>query len=634
MNRRHLFRILVLVSAVALVASLASTPLRFARAEPSVSPLPSAPSRLSANDERVAALLEQMTLEEKVGQMTQAEHRALATATDIERYFLGSLLSGGGSGPVNGNGAAAWADMCDAYQRQALRTRLKIPLLYGVDAVHGHNNVLGAVVFPHNIGLGCTGNPELVERAARVTAEEVRATGANLTFAPCVTVPRDERWGRTYEGFGETPELARSFGEAAVRGFQGADLADPLSIAACAKHFVGDGGTTFGTGLPMQSDPTRRYPLDQGDTRLSEEELRRIHMQGYLGAIEAGVGVIMVSYSSWNGVKCSGSRRLLTEILKEELGFEGFVLSDYGALYQLPGDFKSQIELAVNAGMDMVMVPDRYQEFFTHLRNLVLEGRVRMSRIDDAVTRILRVKFALGLMDEGRSPLADRSLLQSFGSAEHREVARQCVRESLVLLKNDAGTLPISKTLARIHVAGKNADDIGNQCGGWTITWQGRGGDITTGETTILRAIRNAASQNTQITYSRDGRGAAGADVGIVVIGETPYAEFFGDRKKLALDDEDVRAVKRMRKAGIPVVVVLMSGRPVIIDKVLGKCDAFVAAWLPGTEGAGVADVLFGDYAPTGRLSMSWPRSTSQIPINVGDPGYDPLFPYGYGLGY
>jgi beta-glucosidase len=628
MNTRRLFRILVLTCAVPFAASIVTTPVRFARADPP------APIAAGTIDERVRDLLARMTLDEKVGQMTQAEHRALVSVTDIDRYFLGSLLSGGGSGPVSGNSAQAWADMCDAYQNRALMTRLKIPLLYGVDAVHGHNNVLGAVVFPHNIGLGCTRNPELLRRAARVTAEEVRATGANLTFAPCVTVPRDERWGRTYEGFGETPELAAQLGEAVVRGFQGDDLADPLSIVACAKHFVGDGGTTFGTGRPMDSNPNRRFGLDQGDTRLSEEELRQIHMQGYLGAIEAGVGVIMVTYSSWNGEKCSGSRRLLTEILKGELGFQGFILSDYGALYQLPGDFKTQIELSINAGMDMVMVPDRYRDFITHLRNLVNEGRVPMSRIDDAVTRILRVKFALGLMDEGRSPLADRQLLQKFGSAEHRDVARECVRESLVLLKNDANTLPISKNLARVHVAGKSADDIGNQCGGWTITWQGASGDTTTGDTTILQAIRSAVSQSTQVTFSRDGSGAAGADVGIVVIGETPYAEFLGDRKKLALDKEDVRAVQRMKKAGMPVVVVLVSGRPVIVDKVLGKCQALVAAWLPGTEGAGVTDVLFGDYAPTGKLSMSWPRSMSQIPINVGDASYNPLFPYGYGLTY
>ena len=581
-------------------------------------------TRLSANDPRVLALLGQMTLDEKIGQMTQAEHAFLVDDNDIERYFLGSLLSGGGSGPSFGNRASDWADMIDGYQRHALKTRLAIPLIYGVDAVHGHNNVAGAVVFPHNIGMGATRDPDLVERAASATAEEVRATGANLTFAPCVTVPRDERWGRTYEGYGESPDVVRSLGAAAVRGFQGDDLADPLSIVACAKHFAGDGGTAFGTGT--------QSALDQGNTILSEQELRDVHMQGYVSAIDAGVGVIMASYSSWNGEKCTGSHRLLTEILKGDLGFEGFVISDYGALYQLPGDFKGEIRLAIDAGVDMVMVPDRYREFIANLRALVLEGSVPMSRIDDAVTRILRVKFALGLMD--RSPLADRTLLASFGSATHREVARECVRESLVLLKNENGVLPISKSAARIHVAGASADDIGNQCGGWTITWQGSSGKITTGGTTILEGIREAVSNDTEVTYSKDGSGARGADVCVVVVGETPYAEFMGDRSKLPVSKEDLAVVRRVRKTGVPVVVVLLSGRPLMIKKVLKKCDAFVAAWLPGTEGAGVADVLLGDYAPTGKLPCSWPRSMSQIPINVGDAEYDPLFPYGFGLTY
>jgi len=589
---------------------------------------------LSSYDSRVQELLSKMTLEEKIGQMTQAEQDALKDVQDIERYSLGSLLSGGNSDPKSGNRLQDWTDMYDRYQSYALKTRLAIPLLYGIDAVHGHSNVLGAVIFPHNIGLGCTRNPKLVEQAARITAREVRATGINWTFAPCVAVPRDIRWGRTYEGFGETPELARVLGEAAVRGFQGDDLSHPLSILACAKHFVGDGGTVWGTGAPKGANSRDRWPLDRGDTRLSEKELREIHMQGYLSAIKAGVGSIMPSFSSWNGVKCSGSKRLLTEILKQELGFEGFLISDYAAIDELPGDYKSDIEQSINAGMDMVMVPHKYQEFFNTLRDLVREGRVPMSRIDDAVKRILRVKFALGLMDKTRSPLADRKLHQSFGSAEHRQVARECVRQSLVLLKNERKTLPISKNLARIHVGGKSADDIGNQCGGWTISWQGQSGEVTTGGTTILKAIQNTVSKNTKVTFSKDGTGAAGADLGIVVVGETPYAEMFGDREDLTLVREDVAAFNNMKQAGIPVVVVLLSGRPLIIDQVLGRCDAFVAAWLPGTEGQGVADVLFGDYRPTGKLSFSWPRSMSQVPANTGDPKYDPLFKYGYGLTY
>jgi beta-glucosidase len=589
---------------------------------------------LSSYDSNVQALLSKMTLDEKIGQMTQAEQDALKDIGDIRKYYLGSLLSGGNSDPKEGNSLKAWTDMLDRYQSESLKTRLAIPLLYGVDAVHGHNNVLGAVIFPHNIGLGCTRNPALVEKVARITAEEVRATGINWAFAPCVTVPRDERWGRTYEGYGETPELAKSLGEAAVRGLQGKDLSNPLDILACAKHFAGDGGTAFGTGAPKKPGSAERYPLDQGDTRVDEKTLREIHLQGYVSTVNAGVGSIMPSYNSWNGVKASGSRDLMTRMLKEEMKFEGFLISDYNALDQLPGDFKSQVALSINAGMDMVMIPTRYAEFFETLKTLVNEGKVPMARIDDAVRRILRVKFAMGLMDKSRSVLADRSLWKSFGSAEHRQVARECVRQSLVLLKNEKKALPVSKQLKRIHVAGKNADDIGNQCGGWTIPWQGASGNVTTGGTTILQAIRNTVTKPTQVTYANDGSGAAGADIGIVVVGETPYAEMLGDRTDLALAAEDVTVISKMKQQGIPVVVVLLSGRPMILDQVLDKCDAFIAAWLPGTEGQGVADVLFGDYKPTGKLSHSWPKSMSQIPINFGDARYDPLFKYGFGLSY
>jgi beta-glucosidase len=594
----------------------------------------SASRRLSSYDSEVDLVLSKMTLEEKIGQMTQAEQDALKDVNDIQNYFLGSLLSGGNSDPKAGNSLAAWTEMYDRYQLLALKSRLGIPILYGVDALHGHNNVLGAVIFPHNIGLGCTRNASLVERVARITAKEVRATGINWTFAPCVTVARDERWGRTYEGFGETPELARSLGEAAVKGLQGTDLSDPLSVLACAKHFAGDGGTTYGTGILKQPNSTERWPLDRGDTRLSEKELKELHMQGYVTTIKAGVGSIMPSYNSWNGVKASGSKRLLTGILKDEMGFEGFLISDYDAIDELPGDYKSDIEQSINAGMDMVMVPQKYREFFDTLLGLVKEGRVPMARIDDAVRRILRVKFAMGLMDKQRNHMADKSLQKSFGSAEHRQVAREAVRQSLVLLKNDKGALPISKSMARIHVAGKSADDIGNQCGGWTVAWQGQSGNVTTGGTTILKAVQNAVSKKTKVTFSPDGTGAAGADIGIVVIGETPYAEMLGDREDLQLAKEDIEAIENMKRAGIRVVAVLLSGRPLIIDQVLGRCDAFVAAWLPGTEGQGVADVLFGDYKPTGKLSFSWPRSMAQIPINFGDPNYDPLFKYGFGLSY
>jgi beta-glucosidase len=586
------------------------------------------PNSLTANDAKVRELLSRMTLEEKVGQMVQANSASLKDPADVENYFLGSVLSGGSSDPKTGNGLVDWTDHYDKLQSRTQKTRLRIPLLYGIDAVHGHSNVLGATIFPHNIGLGCSRNPKLVENAARITAIETRATGINWTFAPCVTVPRDERWGRSYEGFGETPELARLLGEAAVRGYQGNDLSDPTRVLACAKHWIGDGATRYGTGRKLKPD---LQILDRGDVTLSESELRRLHMAGYVSAIKAGVGTIMPSYNSWNGVKCSGSKRLLTEILKDELKFEGFLISDYDAIDEMPGDYKTQIETSANAGMDMFMVSAKYRELYALLLELVRENRVPVSRIDDAVMRILRVKFAMRLMD-GRANLADRKLHTSFGSAAHRQVARECVRETLVLLKNEKRVLPISKKLNRIHVAGKSADDIGNQCGGWTISWQGKSGANTTGGTTILEAIKATVSPQTMITYSKDGGNAAGADFGIVVIGETPYAEWMGDRQSLELPEEDVAVVEKMQQAGMPLVVILISGRPLIIEKVIDKADAFVAAWLPGTEGRGVTDVLFGDFKFVGKLSFSWPRSMDQIPINTGDRNYDPLFKYGHGL--
>jgi len=585
------------------------------------------PIRLSTLDPQVKSLLARMTLEEKIGQMTQPDQEYIKDLSDVEKYFIGSVLSGGGSDPKEGNSLQAWTDLYDRVQQRTQNTRLKIPLLYGVDAVHGHNNVAGAVVFPHNIGLGAARSAALVEKVERITAAEVRATGIQWAFAPCVTVPRDERWGRTYEGFSENPQLVQELGKAAVRGFQGSDLFSPLSVVACAKHYVGDGGTVWGSG-PQGAG------LDQGDARMEEAELRRIHLPGYISAVNAGVGSIMPSFSSWNGVKCSASRRLLTEILKQELGFEGFLISDYNAIDQINPDYKKAIEISINAGMDMAMVPNRYRQFFEALKQLVEEGRVPMARIDDAVTRILRVKFAAGLMDPNRSPLADRSLQKTFGSAEHRLVAREAVRQSLVLLKNRNKVLPLKKTAVRLHVAGKSADDLGNQCGGWTIDWQGKSGAITAGGTTLLAALGKAVSRSTQVTYTKDGTGGAGADAGIAVIGEPPYAEFNGDRADLALPKEDVDTVRNLKAAGIPVVVILFSGRPMIIDKVLDQADAFIAAWLPGTEGEGITDVLFGDYRPTGRLSFSWPRSMAQIPINVGDKKYDPLFRYGYGMSY
>ena len=577
--------------------------------------------------DRVLDLLSYMTLEEKIGQMTQVDRQFLESDNDINTYYLGSLLSGGGSSPPK-NYPRSWAEMYDGFQKIALSTRLSIPIIYGIDAVHGHNNVIGATIFPHHIGLGCTNNTQLIEDVYRATAEEVAATGIDWDFAPSLAVPRDERWGRTYEGFGETPDIVKSMAAAAVRGLQTDRLGGPTSILACAKHFIGDGGTKWGTGL--------KEKLDQGDTQISEQELREIHLPAYLPALEAGVGTIMPSYNQVNGEYCSVSKYLLTDLLKNELGFKGFLISDWQALEKMGDDYKSNIIASINAGMDMVMVPgaakyggQTYTNFIKLLIESVNEGSISEKRINDAVARILKVKFEMGLFER---PYSDKELLSMVGSKEHRNIAREAVKQSLVVLKND-GVLPLSKDLGHIHVSGKNADDLGNQCGGWTISWQGESGPITKG-TTIYEAIQVAVSSFTNVTYSKDGSGAKGADVGIVIIGETPYAEMEGDRESLVLDKKDLAAINKIKKAGVPVVVIIISGRPLIITDELDKWSGLIAAWLPGSEGRGVTDVIFGDYNPTGRLSVTWPRTMEQIPINFGDNDYDPLFEYGYGLSY
>ena len=579
--------------------------------------------------DRVLNLLSYMTLEEKIGQMTQVDRQFLDGDKNIGTYFLGSLLSGGGSTPAK-NFPKSWAEMYDGYQKIALSTRLSIPIIYGIDAVHGHNNVVGATIFPHHIGLGCTNNPQLIEDVYRATAEEIAATGIDWAFAPCLAVPRDERWGRTYEGFGETPDIVKKMAAAAVRGLQTDQLDGPTSILACAKHFIGDGGTKWGTGLNEK--------LDQGNTQVTDQELREIHLPGYLPALEAGVGTIMPSYSQINSEYMHINNDLLNGLLKKELDFKGFVVSDWQGLERMVGhdDYKTNIIAGINAGIDMVMVPgaekyggQTYTNFINLLIESVKEGSVSENRINDAVARILKIKFKMGLFER---PYSDKSLLSKVGSKEHRNIAREAVKQSLVVLKND-GVLPLSKDLGHIHVAGKNADNLGNQCGGWTISWQGESGPITKG-TTIYEAIQVAVNSVTNVTYSKNGSGAKGADVGLVVIGETPYAEMEGDRESLVLDKEDLAAIDRIKKAGVPVVVIIVSGRPLIIADELDKWAGLIAAWLPGSEGKGVADVIFGDYNPTGRLSVSWPRSMEQIPINFGDSDYDPLFEYGFGLSY
>ncbi len=602
------------------------------------------PSWMTAHDAEIQQVIGKMTLAEKAGQMTQPDLGSIKDFDDVKTLFLGSVLSGGGSDPKSGNSLASWSATYQDCQKRALQTRMAIPLLYGIDAVHGHNNVLGSVIFPHNIGLGCSRNPDLIEEVTRVTSREIRATGIQWTFAPCVTVPQDIRWGRTYEGFSEDPAVVASLGAAAVRGLQGTDLSDKTAVAGCAKHFIGDGGTTYGTA-------SQDGWLDQGDTQIDEATLRAVHMAGYPPAIDAGVATIMPSYSSWNGVKCSGNKYLLTDVLKKELGFEGFIISDYNAIDQIIGpakgasavasnnaagqvttaDYKKCIEISINAGMDMVMVTDRYKEFISSLQDLVNEGKIPMSRIDDAVTRILRVKFACGMLNGKANLTPDAELQKEFGSAEHRAVARKAVAETLVLLKNNEHLLPLSTSTGHIQVAGHAADDIGVQCGGWTIDWQGKPGLVTPGGTTILTGIKKSVSPETKVTFSKDGSGAKGANVGILVVSEAPYAEMKGDRSELSLSKEDTAAFKELKSAGMKVVVVVLSGRPIILGEVAEKADAIVAAWLPGTEGAGVADVLFGSLPFTGKLSFTWPRSMDQVPLAKIKDG-DALFPLGFGL--
>lgn len=573
---------------------------------------PSLPAERRADD-----LLARMTLDEKIGQMTQADSGTLASPAEVRELLLGSVLSGGDSEPPDVS-ARGWAEMAAGFQKEALRTRLGIPIVYGIDAVHGHGNVRGATVFPHNIGLGCTRNPKIVEEASRVTAAEIAATGMHWNFAPCIAVPQDERWGRTYEGFGETPELAALLGPAAIRGLQGSNLAEPGRVLATAKHFAGDGGTKGG--------------VDRGDTAGDEAALRAIHLEPYRAAIAAGAGSIMVSFNSWNGQKMHGHTRLLTDVLRGELGFEGLLVSDWNGIDELPGDRDQDVEQSVNAGIDMVMAPDSYREFIVSLKKNVEAGRVPMTRIDEAVRRILVAKFRLGLFER---PFGDPSRLPGVGSAAHRAVARQAVRESQVLLVNRDGALPLPTSLSHVVVGGKAADDLGLQCGGWTIAWQGSSGRITDG-TTVLQAIRNALPRAT-VTHAPAGEVPQGAQAAVIVIGEQPYAEMIGDRQDLSLAPEDVQAVKTAKRAGVPVIVVLFSGRPLILEPILADADALVAAWLPGTEGDGIADVLFGAFNPTGRLSVTWPRTMADVPTNVGPKGEKPagaLFDYGFGLSY
>ncbi|WP_296605419.1 glycoside hydrolase family 3 protein [Nocardioides sp.] len=607
---------------------------------------------------RVADLLGRMSLAEKIGQMAQAERVDIdADPSLITEHRLGSVLSGGGSVP-DPNTPEAWADMVDRYQQAALATPLGIPLLYGVDSVHGHGNLLGATVFPHNIGLGATRDPALVEKIAHITAEETRASGPQWAFAPCLCVARDDRWGRTYESFGETPALVESM-ETAIDGLQGrpGQLDEPDRVLASAKHFAGDGLTTYDDAAAG----TGAYPIDQGIDRVTRAEFDRLALAPYVPAIkEHHVGTIMPSFSStdFNGggtddaVKMHANGELLTGWLKEQQGFDGFVISDWRAIRQLPGTYAEQVEASVNAGVDMFMEPIQapnnpsgWDEFIPTLTQLVDTGDVSMARIDDAVSRILTAKFELGLFEH---PFTDRTHLGDIGSKAHHAVARRAVSESQVLLRNQRHTLPL-RGKHDVYVAGSNADNIGNQAGGWTLTWQGGSANVIPG-TTILDGIEQAARGDVTYSETATARVPRKAD-GIVVVGETPYAEGFGDvggpqwaydpadngvprpEQTMRLSEADTQAIETVCERAKSCTVVVVSGRPMVIPpSLLRQIDALVASWLPGSEGAGVGDVLFGRRPFTGKLPVSWPRSVAQEPINVGDRGYDPLYRYGFGL--
>jgi beta-glucosidase len=593
-------------------------------------------------DVRVEDLLSRMTLEEKIGQMTQVENNSISPyylfpPSEVAKYFIGSVLSGGNSS--GWSSLADWAGLAKSYEVEAVKTRLGIPLIFGVDSVHGFGHVNGATIFPQNIGLGATRDPELVRQIGQVTAEEMRAAGIPWNFAPCVAVPQDIRWGRTYEGFSEDTALVTELSSAYIQGFQtvpkgyGSSDGQTLYALATPKHYIGDGGTAWGS---IRQYMYHQYMLDQGDTQVDEATLRRLFLPPYQAAVNSGAMSVMVSFSSWNGVKMHAQRYLLTDVLKGELGFQGFVVSDWGGINQVDPDYYKAVVTSINAGIDMNMVPYYYQMFFDTMKQAVMNGDITQERIDDAVRRILRAKFMLGLFE---NPYGDPSLAVTVGSDEHRALARQAVRKSLVLLKNDNNALPIDKNVSTILVAGINSTGV--QAGGWTLDWQGEQRNTLAG-TTILEGIQELVGPNTQVLYynslgqyaSFSGR----APVGIAIVGEMPYAEGLGDRADLTLYKVDLLVINALRPKVDKLIVVILSGRPLVITDQYQTADAWVAAWLPGSEGAGVADVLFGDYLFVGKLPYTWPRSNDQLPLNINNSANltgcaAPLFPFGYGLG-
>lgn len=631
----------LMLAACAATTSAPSAPAAPSMVHPETWPAgQSGVSRDAAVEAEVARLLALMSTEEKVGQVIQGDVNSV-TPEDVRRYRLGSILNGGNSGPGGDDRApaAVWLDYADRFYDASMAApegRPAIPIIWGSDAVHGNSNIIGATVFPHNIGLGATRNLDLMRRIGEITALELRVIGGDWTFAPTVAVVRDDRWGRTYEGYAEEPEIVRAFAAAMVQGIQGApgdaDFLRGPHVIATAKHFLGDGGTVGGA--------------DQGDNVYSEDELRALFAPAYYAAVSQGVQTVMASYNSWHGEKMHGYDALLSDVLIGRIGLDGFVVGDWNGHGQVAGCTPTSCAASFNAGLDMFMAPESWRELYDATLAQVQSGEIPMARLDEAVSRILRVKIRAGLFEAGRPssrPYAgDWHLL---GAAEHRAVARQAVRESLVLLKNEDAILPLAAN-RRVLVAGDGADDIGKQSGGWTISWQGTGNtraDFPNGQS-IFEGIRDhVRAAGGTATLSVDGSFTRRPDVAIVVFGENPYAEFQGDIENLDYQPDNARdlaLIQRLRAQGIPVISVFLSGRPMYVTPEINASNAFVAAWLPGSEGAGVADVLFRPrtgapaYDFRGRLSFSWPRAPDQTPLNVGDANYDPLFAFGYGLTY
>lgn len=584
-----------------------------------------------STDARIHDLLSQMTLAEKIGQMTQIENLSIAPQ-DVSDYLIGSVLSGGNGTPQPENNPHAWAKMVYDYVDASLHTRLAIPLIYGADAVHGHNGVKGATIFPHNIALGATRNADLVRQIGQATAQAMLATGIYWNFAPAVSVPRDIRWGRTYEGYSENTDLVIELAMAFIEGMANPDLGGAW-VMPSVKHFVADGGTDWNSVRPsvwlLQNNEQAaddNFKLDQGDANVSETELRERFLAPYAEAVKRGVLNVMASHSSWQGVKMNGHHYLMTDVLKHELGFKGFIVSDWMSVDAVAENYYDAVVTSINAGLDMCMVPYDFKRFIGVVIQAVEQGDIPMSRIDDAVTRILRAKFALGLFEQ---PHTNEAWLTQIGSQAHRELARQAVQQSAVLLKHTHDTLAINPN-ATLYVGGIGANDIGLACGGWTVGWQGSAGAVTDGRT-LLEGL--TAHHATQITYDAEGMFEGMAEVGVAVIAEYPYAEGFGDRSKLQVDDAHVEMVMRMRACCQKLVLVVYCGRPLAITPLIELADAVVVGWLPGTEADALADVLYGKIPFTGKLPYAWIADMTQVPrATLDQSDVTPLYPFGHGL--